>query len=321
MRIVQVAPNIIPLPGSGGIERVVYNLSEELVRRGHEVYLYALAGTHSSAVVIPYGHRFPRYYELEDFVRQTLPDDVDIIHDHTHDLNISEVIPSVPTVSTFHTEWAKYNPARCPVFVSRTKLEQSPHWNRGVFVHNGIDLNRYEFSTRKEDFLLFLGRIDREKGVPAALEVARQTGMRLVIAGPIWDEEHFVQDIVPDMETIPNAEYVGEVHGEEKKKLLKQAKWLLFPSLGEEQFGLVVIEAMASGTPVAAFRRGAVPEILEPFPAFLCDTVEDMARLVRKPSPYSAHSLAMYVRENFSIEVMTDRYLSVYQRAIEGWDR
>ncbi|MFD1775528.1 glycosyltransferase [Paenibacillus rhizophilus] len=314
MIIVQVAPNIIPLPGSGGLERVVYNLSDALVDMGHEVYVYALAGSRSRAVVIPYGHRYETD-SIKDFVLDTIPDNTDIIHDHTHDLLFGQEDLNIPTVATIHTEWSLHVPVKHPVYVSRTKLKQSPNRHKGYYVHNGIDLNEYKYSKHKEDYLLFLGRIDWEKGVHTAIDVAEMTGIRTIIAGPAWDGDLFNQ-ILPRINNSPNIEYVSEVHGKEKQDLLRHAKWLMFPTACEEQFGLVMIEAMACGTPVAAFPRGAVPEVLSGFPQFLCESAEDMAKMVMGDASVHPEQLRQYVADRFTKEKMAERYLKVYEKVI-----
>jgi glycosyltransferase involved in cell wall biosynthesis len=318
MKIVQVAPNIIPIPGSGGIERIAYNLSDELVRRGHEVYVYALAGSNSKAIIIPYGHRGFSRDNIKDFVIQTLPDDTDVIHDHTHNLVIGREYLAMPTVSTIHTEWGLKIPVKCPVYVSNTKLLQSPNHYKGAYVHNGIDLDGYPFEKKKDDYLLFLGRIDREKGVGDAVRLAERTGMRTIIAGPIWDRELY-RELYPRIEKAANISYVGEVHGVKKQNLLMHAKWLLFPTACEEQFGLVLVEALACGTPVAAYGRGAVPEVLQGLPQFICDELNGMERLVKGKSLVPPEALREYVSMRYTKEKMTDKYLELYARAIDCW--
>lgn len=315
MNIVQIAPNIIPLPGSGGLERIVFNLSNALADLGHEVYVYALAGSRSRGIVIPYGHRFEDW-NVKDFVLQTLPDHADVIHDHTHDLLFGQEDLGIPVVSTIHTEWSLHMSAKNPVYVSRTKLMQSANLHSGFYVHNGIDLKEYEFSARKENYLLFLGRIDWEKGVHAAIDVAEITGMKTVIAGPAWDGDLF-NEILPRIQRNPNIEYVGEVHGKAKQKLLKHAKWLIFPTACEEQFGLVMVEAMACGTPVAAFSRGAVPEVLSGFPEFLCRSAEEMAEIVTSSNTIRPEQLRSYVSERYTIEMMAEKYIDIYNQVIE----
>lgn len=315
MIIVQIAPDIIPLPGSGGLERIVYNLSDALVDMGHEVYVYALAGSRSRAVVIPYGHRY-KNGNIKDFVLDTLPDNTDIIHDHTHDLVFGTEELHIPTVSTIHTEWSLDVPVKHPVYVSRTKLKQSPHRYKGYYVHNGIDLDEYKYSASKKDYVLFLGRIDWEKGVHTAIDLAEMTGIRTIIAGPAWDGDLFKQ-ILPRINNSPNIEYVNEVHGKAKQDLLRNAKWLIFPTACEEQFGLVMIEAMACGTPVAAFPRGAVAEVLSGFPQFLCKNAEAMAEMIMGDASVHPEQLRQYVANRFTKEKMAERYLKIYEKVIK----
>ena len=318
MRIVLVAPNLIPLPGSGGIERVVYNLSNELVRRGHEVYVYASGDSKSKAIIIPYGYRGFSKKNIKEFVLQTLPEDIDVIHDHTHSLVIGREHLAIPTISTIHTESGLNIPVQCPVYVSKTKLLQSTNKDNGAYVHNGIDLESYTYSEMKEDFLLFLGRIDKGKGVEDVIRLGERTGIRTIIAGPTWDANLF-RKINPQIESTPNITYVGEVHGEKKQSLLRCAKWLVFPNESEEQFGLVLVEALACGTPVAAYGRGAVSEVLKGLPMFVCKDLKHMELLVAGDSPVNPKDLRNYVSERFTKERMTDKYLELYQRAIDGW--
>lgn len=315
MIIVQISPYIIPLPGSGGLERIVYNLSIGLDKMGHEVYVYAVPGSKGGGIVIPYGHRWD-HWNIKEFVLQTMPDDTDIIHDHTHDLIFAQDDLVIPVISTIHTEWSINQPARHPVYVTETMLKQSSHCKDGYYVHNGIDIGQYEFNKDKKDYLLFLGRIDREKGVEDAVRVAELTGMRTVIAGPAWDDELF-EELLPRISENPNIEYVGEVHGTIKQDLLKHAKWLLFPTACEEQFGLVMVEAMACGTPVAAYPRGAVPEVLSEFPFFLCNDVYEMSKKVKAEVPYTPEQLRKYVSDHFTLEKMAESYVSIYYNAIE----
>lgn len=316
MVIVHVSPYIIPLPGSGGLERVVYNLSIAQAEQGHEVYVYGLAGSRSGGIVIPYGHRWNNW-NIKEYILKTMPDDTDVIHDHTHDLVLGREDVDVPVISTIHTEWSINVDVHYPVYVSQTKLNQSEHRDHGYYVHNGIDLEQYDFSLHKKDYLLFLGRIDWEKGVHGAIEVAERTGMKTIIAGPAWDGDLY-QEILPRINN-SNIEYVGEVHGQIKQDLLKHAKWLLFPTACEEQFGLVMIEAMACGTPVLAYPRGAVPEVLEGFPDFLCYDVDEMAEKATTETSVQPEQLRQYVAERFTKERMADSYLAIYEEIINEW--
>lgn len=313
MTIVQLlsnSPYAYPLPpfNQGGTEKVIYDLTEELVRRGHNVYLYAPAGSKSSAHVIPYPVHL-KESEIAGFVAHTLPEHTDIIHDHTFSSVVRRRKWKVPAVCTHHIPIN--NKVKYPIYVSKRALEIFGK-KEGYANYNGIVPEDYEFSEQKEDFLLFIGRILPTKGVHHAIRVAELTGKRLVIAGPVKDEAYFNQRLKPKIDTNPNIEYVGAVGGRRKLDLLKHASCLLFPSTYEEPFGLTMIEAMISGTPVLALRYGAVPEVMAGFPHLICDTVEEMAHKLQQKDFPSPLMLREYVLDRFTVKQMTDGYLQIY---------
>jgi glycosyltransferase involved in cell wall biosynthesis len=174
LRIVHVAPDFYPVPplNYGGIERMIYALVEESVNRGHEVYLYAREGSKTSAQLIPYHHEPGRPEHIAAFVSQTLPERVDIIHDHTHLSVIGKLNLTVPTVCTIHD--SLNNDVEHPVYLSKRALEHVGK-GKGHYVYNGIDLNEYPLQEEKEDYLLFLGVISAHKGIHHALEIAEKT--------------------------------------------------------------------------------------------------------------------------------------------------
>lgn len=315
MRIVQIAPNheTIPPQRDGGTERIVYDLSQELSRRGHDVILYAPHGSSISGTVIHYP--FVGDYQISSYVRSTLPNNIDIIHDHTFESAMSEFTDlNIPMVHTIHLPVS--NTVQFPVYVSHSAWETIGGRN-GCYVHNGIVLEDYQFSYEKDDYLLFMGRIIREKGVVEAMDLAEASGQRLIIAGPIHDEELFLHVITPRLKQNPLLQYVGSVGGAVRQDLLKKAKCLLCPIQWEEPFGLVLIEAMACGTPVLALARGAAPEILEHFPGLLCGSLTEMFdKLIQNNYAYSPEELRNYVGNYFSVSRMTDDYLWVYNKAI-----
>ncbi|WP_066051341.1 glycosyltransferase family 4 protein [Robertmurraya korlensis] len=316
MRIVQISPDVYPIPpnGYGGIENVVYDLTEELVKRGHEVYVYAPRESTTSAKLIPYLHNDPwQHSRIVKRVKRTLPNNIDIIHDHTHDSLIGRLNLPIPTISTIHVDHAYAVENR--VFISKRAREYLGSVNE-KYVHNGIIPSSYEFSCEKEDYVLFLSRLTREKGLGNALDVVEKTNDRLIIAGPIHDYPLFEGEYKPRIESNPNVEYIGMVAGKQKQEILKRAKCMLFPIDWEEPFGLVMIEAMACGTPVLAFPKGSVPEILEGFPQLICHTVEEMIEKVRENSFPYPDQLRRYVIERFSVSRMTDEYLAIYNELI-----
>ncbi|MBY9078662.1 glycosyltransferase [Paenibacillus sp. HN-1] len=316
MRILQVAPNHEAVPPSrdGGTERIIYQLSEGLARRNHDVILFAPQGSHFSGTVIPY----PFYGDasIGPYVMEHLPPGIDIIHDHSFDSALSRTEVSFPLVHTIHLP--VNNTVKFPIYVSQSAKE-SIGGGYGYYVHNGVDTESYEFSAEKEDYLLFMGRIVREKGVLEAMALAEMTGQRLVIAGPLHDEGLFLNEIVPRLNRNPLLQYVGPVGGRVRQDLLKHARCLLFPIQWEEPFGLVLLEAMACGTSVLALSRGAVPEILGSSSEMCCESLDQMAaKLLYYTPPYRPELLRLHVQEHFSESKMIDSYLSLYQLAILG---
>ncbi|QAY68265.1 glycosyltransferase family 4 protein [Paenibacillus protaetiae] len=319
LRIVQVlsnAPNAYPLPptNQGGTEKVVHELTERLVQLGHDVYVYAARGSRSSANVIPYPKGLAPA-AIGRFVARTLPANTDIIHDHTFNSALSSIRLPAPVVSSHHIP-VRHQGVN-PVYVSQNALRVNGR-NHGRYVYNGINLNEYEFSDTKQNYLLFMGRIMKEKGVMHAIQVAEKTKLPLVIAGPIKDHKLFQKQIRPKLKSLPNVKYVGAVGGAAKQNLLKHARWLLFTSTWEEPFGLTMVEAMACGTPVLALAKGAVPEVLAGFPNLICQSVDEMAVKAVSSKPPSPQELRRYAEERFSRERMTDDYIQLYRSLISA---
>ncbi|MCX8130422.1 MAG: glycosyltransferase [Clostridia bacterium] len=313
LKIVQVSPNFITVPPKnyGGIERVVYDLTEELVKSGHEVYLYAPHGSRTSAHLIPYQSKSP---DITDFVLQTLPSGVDLIHDHTHPSFMGIKNPDIPTVCTIHD--TRLNPVKYPVYLSRRAL-QVIGGNRGFYVYNGIDIREYEYCWKKEEYLLFMGELRWHKGILHALDIAEKTGKKLVIAGPVFYWDYFENEIKPRMKKNPNVQYVGAVGGKERQQLFKKAECMVFPTSWDEPFGLVMIEAMACGTPVVALSNGAVPEVMKGFPELACHSADDMVKKVIEKKFPDSIELRGYVERNFSARSMADKYIELYRKILE----
>jgi glycosyltransferase involved in cell wall biosynthesis len=315
LKIIQVISNYpqanrLPPTNQGGTEKIVYELTEELVHRGLDVYLYAAKGSRSSARLIPYPMGL-KSKSIGSFVLNTLPKRVDIIHDHTFKSVLGRSKTKIPTLCTLHMpvkHWVKH-----PVYVSR-RARSVMGKGRGFYVHNGINPNEYQFSENKQGYLLFIGRIIKSKGILHALDIADITKKKLIIAGPIKDRMLFKTKILPRIKRNPRIQYVGAVGGKRKQQLLKHASCLLFPTVWEEPFGLVMIEAMACGTPVIALKNGAVPEILARFPELICKNVSEMVRKVKRGHYPSPRRLRLYVMQQFTTKKMTDRYLMLYNK-------
>ncbi|TDF92557.1 glycosyltransferase family 4 protein [Paenibacillus piri] len=316
MRIALISPDYLPVPPVkyGGIERVVHTLTEELVSRGHDVILYAPIGSQTSARLIPYLHHGYDMWQIPGFVKLTLPKGVDVIHDHTQLSVVGRKRLSVPTVCTIHNPLT--NPVENAVYLSQRHLELFGG-NRGTFVYNGLNPEEYQFSDQKGDYLLYIGAILDYKGVHHAIEVAERTKQKLIIAGPVYDQSYFHKEIVAKVMLNPQIQYVGEVGGQERQNLLKHARCMLFPTLCEEPFGLVMIEAFACGTPVLGLANGSVPEVMSGFPGLICHSVDQMAdKAMHEPLP-QPQELRDYVLRHFTTSIMADNYLTIYKSVIE----
>ncbi|BBH21094.1 glycosyl transferase [Paenibacillus baekrokdamisoli] len=315
MKIALISPDYLPVPPIkyGGIERVVYTLAEELVSRGHDVTLYAPIGSQTSARLIPYLHHGHDMWQIPSFVKLTLPQHIDIIHDHTQLSVVGQKKLAVPTLCTIHNPL--HNPVKHAVYLSRRHKDLFGHFP-DKYVYNGLNPDEYQFSDQKDDYLLYMGSIIEYKGVHHAIEVANRSNQKLVIAGPIYDYNYFHHQISPLLMVNPNVQYIGEVGGQERQNLLKKARCMLFPTLCEEPFGLVMIEALACGTPVLALSNGSVSEVMSGFPNLICHTVDQMADKAMHEILPSPDELRAYVLNNFTTSIMTDRYLEIYEQVI-----
>lgn len=315
MRIALISPDYLPVPPIkyGGIELVVYTLAEELVLRGHDVILYAPIGSQTSAKLIPYLHHGYDMWQIPGFVKLTLPKGTDIIHDHTQLSVVGRKNLSVPTVCTIHNPLN--NPVKHPVYLSRRHRELFGRPQDKV-VYNGLNPDEYQYSEQKDNFLLYIGAIIEYKGVHLAIEAAEKANQKLIIAGPIYDNHYFQQQILPKITANPDIQYIGEVGGQERQNLLKKARCMLFPTLCEEPFGLVMIEAFACGTPVLALPNGSVPEVMRGFPNLMCHSTQQMTDKIMHEALPSPDELRTYILNNFTTRIMTDKYLEIYQQVL-----
>jgi len=340
MRIAQVAPlwERVPPPAYGGIELVVGLLTDELVRRGHEVTLFA-SGDSITLAKLEAVH--PRALRLDDSVKEygiyemlqlsqvyQRADEFDIIHSHMGCAALPYAgLVKTPTVHTLHGIFTPDNEklfvhARKQPFVSISNSQRETRLglNCVATVYNGIDPSQHQFYAEPSNppYLAFLGRLSPEKGPHLAIEIAKRTGWRLKMAGKIdvVDREYFATEIEPHIDG-QQIEYLGEADHAMKNALMGNAVATLFPITWREPFGLVMIESMAAGTPVIAMSLGAAPEVIASGKTgFLCNSVEECIAGLEQIHTISRHACREHVLSYFSAQRMADGYEAVYQQLL-----
>ena len=338
MKIAQVAPlhESVPPLYYGGTERVVSWLTEKLVLLGHDVTLFASGDSVTKAHLVPGCRKAlrldadskdpiaPHVAMVEQVFSQA--EEFDLIHFHIDYLHFSLSRQSqVPCITTQHGRLdipdlvGLYQQFRdMPlVSISDSQREPLPWANWLGTVHHGMPEKLLRFR-KGGDYLAFLGRVSPEKGLGEAIQIAVESGKKLKIAAKVdrADQDFFEAEIKPLLDN-PLLEFVGEIGHTQKEDFLGNAAALLFPINWPEPFGLVMIEAMACGTPVVAFPCGSVPEIIQDGTnGFLIKTVEEAVRAVRNIDHIDRLECRRYFEDNFTDERMAAKYLDVYKRLI-----
>ncbi len=247
----------------------------------------------------------------------------DLIHNHFDFLPLSySLLIKTPMVTTIH---GFSSPAIVPVYeqyddtvhyVSISNADRNPRLHYIATVYHGIQVERFTFRANPGDYLLFFGRIHPDKGTWEAIQIARRSGMRLLISGIIQDREYFEARIEPLIDG-SQVVYLGPSGPMERDRLLGEAYALLHPINFAEPFGLSVAESMMCGTPVVAFRRGSMPELIqEGTCGYLVDTIEGAVRAVERISGIDRHACRRWAEDHFSADRMVEDYLSVYRRIL-----
>lgn len=341
MKIAQVAPlwERVPPPTYGGIELVVSRLTDELVRRGHEVTLFASGDSQTLArlqAVYPRAMRLDQdikdysvYEMLEVSQVYKQAAEFDIIHSHIGIAALTSAgLVKTPTIHTLHNSFTAdtsklYQLHHKQPYISISNAQRQLNLNYLRTVYNGIDLENYTFcaSAQKEPpYLAFLGRFSPEKGPQYAIAIAKQTGWCLKMAGKInaFERQFFETEIAPHIDG-KQIEYLGEVNHEQKVELLGNAALTLFPINWNEPFGLVMIESMATGTPVLGMNIGSVPEVIDHgLSGFICNSYEEMAAMIPAALELDRWTCREYVKNNFSVTQMVDGYIAAYQQLLEN---
>jgi glycosyltransferase involved in cell wall biosynthesis len=341
MRIAQVAPlyESVPPKYYGGTERVVSYLTEELVHQGHEVTLFASGDSVTKAHLVAACRRSLRLDKhcVDQLSHQILmlehvfqrATEFDIIHFHVDYLHfpLSRRQP-ITHVTTLHGRLdipdlvPLYQEFRDMPVVSISDMQREPlPWaNWQATVYHGIPADIYRFRGEPGRYLAFLGRISPEKRVDRAIEIAKQVQIPLKIAAKVdpVDKKYFKREIEPLLGD-PLVEHVGEIGDWEKNEFLGNAYALLLPIDWPEPFGLVIIEAMACGTPVIAYRGGAVPEVMEEgHTGFIVEALEDAVRAVRRVPELSRERCREVFEQRFTATRMAHDYVQVYERLINS---
>jgi len=341
MRILQLSPlwETVPPPAYGGTEAVVSLLTEELVRLGHDVTLAASGDSQTSGDLFSvYDRSLRRATDLADRhpyewvhigAALAAARDFDIVHNHAGELPMAMAdVLATPMLTTTHcmttpdTEfiWRRYSQSYNTI--SRWQQEHfaplTPNARAAGFVYNAVDVDSYPFETEKSDYLLFLSRLAPEKGPQHAVEVARRTGRRLILAGKIDDyDRRFFEEVVRDLIDGEQIVFFGEADAVQKRELYAKAYCLLMPITWREPFGLVMPEAMACGTPVIAFNRGSAIEVVDHGrTGYVVETIEEMAEAVEAVGAIDAAACRAHVRRHFSPATMAAAYLRVYDETI-----
>jgi glycosyltransferase involved in cell wall biosynthesis len=342
MRIAQIATLATPVRavGSASIEAVIWLLTRELCRLGHEVTVFACAGSETSGTLVatlpgpylqagsPGDWYLCEWINLCRAVEQSAR--FDVLHSHAYLWGIPlQPLARAPFVHTLHVAatadaarlWA-LAPASHVTALTQSQWSCFPDLHPAAVIHHAVAADHFTFQGEPEDYVCYLGRFLPGKGPLEAIAAARALGLRIVLAGP--SSEYFERQVKPlvDGRTV---EYVGFVTGQMRDQLLRHARALLYPVREAEPFGLVLAEAMMCGTPVAAVRLGAVPELVdEGITGYSVPAMEQLPDAVVRTLALDRRRVRQHAEKRFSAERMARAYVEVYQRAASathGLDR
>ena len=346
LRIAQVAPlwREIPPQKYGGTERIASYLTEGLVKEDHDVTLFACGTSKTKAKLVSIYPRalsedqvpwtnltYPLLHITEVFDRA---DEFDIIHVH---LNMPSDYPALPlavphkskTVFTLHfpypatpnrKDWhlilQKYKDLNY-VSISDAQRQGGENLNWAATVYNGIDVTPYQLQSTPKDYFVWVGRFDPDKGAREAILAAKQAGVKLILAGDPNSDKDYYQSVLPLIDG-KQVTFMGIVTDDQKNDLFGNALAFLNPIQWNEPFGLTMVEAMACGTPVIAFKNGAAPELIaEGKTGFLVKNVDEMVQRMAEIKTLRREACREHIQQHFTAEVMTKNYLAAYERILK----
>lgn len=316
----------------GPWEQVTSLLTEELIKNGVEVTLFATGNSITEATlqaVCPTGYEEDKGIDAKVWECLHISEcfenanEFDIIHNQFDFLPLSySKLVNSPVVSTIHglsspkilPVYKKYN--KHTHYVSISNADRSPELDYITTIHHGIDLSQFNFNANPQDYLLYYGRIHHDKGTKEAVEIAKALDKRLIIAGIIQDEHYFKEHIVPYLKS-GKIEYIGSVGPEKRNELLANASVLLHPINFNEPFGLSIVEAMACGTPVIAFNKGSMPELIDDNKTgFLVTNIAEAIEKAKHIDSINRTACRKKVEQQFSKERMSQKYMELYKQIL-----
>ena len=339
LHIALVAPPWFEIPpaGYGGIEEVIAGLAQGLVGRGHQVTVIDAGQgdtpadhlhTKPEAQAEHMGEQLTEMTHVATANRLLAGIQPDIVHDHTFSGPLAAGSRSAPTIYTAHgpltTPMADYyrqlGTSVALVAISHSQRVQASDLNWVGTVYNGVDVASFPLREHKEPWVLFIGRMDPGKGAHLAIDAARAAGRRIVIAGKVHEpdeEDYFEREVRPRLGE--DAQFVGEADGELKRELYAKAACVLFPVQWPEPFGMVMVEAMACGTPVVALRGGAVEEVIaDGHSGLICDAVDQLPQAIEKAGRLRPTDCRRHAEEHFDVSTMAAGYERLYYQVIAG---
>lgn len=338
LKIAVIVNPLIPVPPEqyGGIERIVFMLIQELKKKGHDITLYA--NEHSQPGCKLIGYRESAHYGVKDLVKiNRLTSKIafqhfDIVHTFGRMSNIALLMLSrIPKIVSYQLPPTVSQVKKAVSIAHKSSLRftacsnyianQINAFADVTTIYNGVDINDYHFNANVADDapLTFLGRIQQEKGTAIAIHTAKQTNQKLVIAGNVPNEpihqQYFNEQVKPHIDG-KQIKYIGPVNNSQKNDLLRNSKAFLMPVTWDEPFGIVMAEALACGTPVIGFNRGAIPEIVtNGSNGFVCATEADMITAINSIDSISRASCRKVAEQKFSAGVLAKQYEELYQLA------